>query len=171
MNKIKRMLKRWLGINYLIDLCDERDICVNKRITQEQERYNKLFITNERNLANAVKTYDKMLDDINDKMLDVQQVLNDKMLDVIAKLRNNIDSNGYNRIEAIVNDKIDKVNDRLDVNRVFERLNKLEAIVNNDIGNNEEDKKNKHFKQCLILKIEALLKHINLHYKGGCDND
>ena len=46
MNKIKRMLKRWLGINQLNDLCNNLDKDLHKILGEERERYNKLFITN-----------------------------------------------------------------------------------------------------------------------------
>ena len=98
MKTIKRILKKWLGINELIALYDERDIYVNKRITEERERYNKLFITNERNLANAVKTYDKMIDDINDKI--------DNIDDDYANSRINTISSRVSKLETIVNNDI-----------------------------------------------------------------
>ena len=83
---MKKLLKKWLGINELRELCDERDIYVNKRIGEEVERFNQLFTNNKRKITlnsaminDAVKTYDKMLDDINDK-IDVdyeEDIIND----------------------------------------------------------------------------------------------
>ena len=139
MNKIKRMLKRWLGINYLIDLCDERDICVNKRITEERERFNKLFHSNKFTINNAVKKYDKMLDDINDK------------------IQSPYDKDGMFKDEE---DKKQIIDDLL-----YKHNEHLQVLLD------EEYKKNKHFKECAILKINALLEYINLHNEGGCNND
>ena len=127
MKTIKRILKRWLGINYLIDLCDERDKDLHKILGEERERYNKLFHANKFAISNAVKTYDKMLDDINDRI-----------------------------------DNIDYVNNS-DVNNLINKRLKESPYDKDGMFKDEEYKKNEHFKECLILKIDALLKYINLN--------
>ena len=100
MNKIKKMIRKWL------------------------------------NVENDCKVYDKMLDDINDK------------------IQSPYDEDG------MFKDEEDIIDDLL-----YEHNEHLQVLLD------EEKKKNQHFKECAILKINALLEYINLHNEGGVDND
>ena len=162
MKTIKRILKKWLGINELRELCDERDIYVNKRIGEEVERFNQLFNTNKRKITlnsatinDAVKTYDKMLDRLNKLEKYVQFIDSNKRL---------------LKLEAIVNNDIGNNKDEAKDIKYFELfidslVNDISKYIDLDIGNTIYGTSNKNDIKDIILT------HINLNNKGGCDND
>ena len=116
MNKIKRMLKRWLGINYLIDLCDERDIYVNKRINDINDKIididysNKLCIIESRikKLEEAQNPYDK------DGMFKDDDVI-DSLVNDVYNATNYGNYTNKNGLKDIILEHID-LNDKGDCN-------------------------------------------------------
>ena len=142
MNKIKKMIRKWL------------------------------------NVENDCKVYDKMLDDINDK-IDNDNNDNDysNRCDVLASICNikeNIRKLGvdidnvevhYDKMNTRVLKLEDNNNDDNNDDLLYKHNEHLQVLLD------EEKKKNQHFKECAILKINALLEYINLHNEGGVDND
>ena len=155
-NKINNIIKRWLGINELNDLYND----INKSIADNKNRYNKLFIRNERNLANAIQTYDKIFDDINDRIDNNELELQDHTK-ALLKLQRIVDVetiNGNN-----LNTNLGSVPE--DLIELFEhnkQLIKVDRIVK-DVYNacNYAIKYGSYINKSDIKDI--VLKHINLN--------
>ena len=120
----------------------------------------------------------KLIKSINDKIdNDNNDNDNSNRCDVLASICNikeNIKKLGvdidnvevhYDKMNTRVLKLEDNNNDDNNDDLLYKHNEHLQVLLD------EEKKKNQHFKECAILKINALLEYINLHNEGGVDND